>query len=138
VLDPASLNIRNVRIRAINAEGTKTFYHQWSAGAQRQLSQYMVVTADYVGTKGADIWTLRNLNQPDPVTKALPYPNFGTIEWADQDGTSNYHGLELAVERRFARPFGFRVSYTLSKATDNSRASLHWRIAELPAGRAQP
>jgi hypothetical protein len=120
VLDPASLNIRNVRIRAINAEGTKTFYHQWSAGAQRQLSQYMVVTADYVGTKGADIWTLRNLNQPDPVTKALPYPNFGTVEWADQDGTSNYNGLELAVERRFARPFGFRVSYTLSKATDNS------------------
>ncbi len=120
VLDPASLNIRNVRIRAINAEGTKTFYHQWSAGAQRQLSQYMVVSADYIGTKGVDIWTLRNLNQPDPVTKALPYPNFGTVEWADQDGTSDYKGLELAIERRFARPFGFRVSYTLSKATDNS------------------
>jgi outer membrane receptor protein involved in Fe transport len=120
VLDPASLNIRNVRIRAIDAEGTKTYYQQWSAGAQRQLSPYMVVTADYVGTKGANIWTLRNLNQPDPVTKVLPYPNFGTVEWTDQDGTSDYNGLELAVERRFAHPFGFRVSYTLSKATDNA------------------
>ena len=67
-----------------------------------------------------NIWTLRNLNQPDPVTKLLPYPNFGTIEWADQDGSSTYNGLELAVERRFAHPFGFRVAYTLSKATDNS------------------
>ena len=46
-------------------------YQQWSAGAQRQLSTYMVVSADYVGTKGANIWTLRNLNQPDPVTKVL-------------------------------------------------------------------
>jgi outer membrane receptor protein involved in Fe transport len=119
-LDPNSLNIRNVRIRAINAEGTKTYYQQWSAGGQRQLSQYMVVSADYIGTSGANIWTLRNLNQPDPVSKALPYPNFGTIEWADQDGSSLYNGLELAVERRFAHPFGFRVSYTLSKATDNS------------------
>ncbi|OLC44443.1 MAG: hypothetical protein AUH43_18690 [Acidobacteria bacterium 13_1_40CM_65_14] len=119
-LDPATINVRNVRVRAINPVGTKTYYQQWSAGAQRQLSTYMVVSADYVGTKGAKIWTLRNLNQPDPVTKALPYPTFGTIEYADQDGTSSYNGLELAVERRFARPFGFRVSYTLSKADDNS------------------
>src|SRR5207253_602268 len=64
--------------------------------------------------------TLRNLNQPDPVTKALPYPAFGTIEYADQDGSSLYNGLELAVERRFAHPFGFRIAYTLSKATDNA------------------
>jgi outer membrane receptor protein involved in Fe transport len=119
-LDPATINIRNVRIRAINPAGTKTYYQQWSGGIQRQLSTYMVVSADYVGTKGADIWTLRNLNQPDPVTKALPYPAFGTIEYADQDGTSLYNGLELALERRFAHPFGFRIAYTLSKATDNS------------------
>src|SRR5207253_2136828 len=30
------------------------------------------------------------------------------------------NGLELAVERRFAHPFGFRIAYTLSKATDNA------------------
>src|SRR5262249_27858835 len=119
-LDPTKINITNVRIRAINPEGTKTFYQQWSAGMQRQLSTYMMVSADYVGTKGSHIWTLRNLNQPDPVTKVLPYPAFGTIEYADQDGSSRYNGLELAVERRFAHPFGFRVSYTLSKATDNA------------------
>jgi outer membrane receptor protein involved in Fe transport len=119
-LDPATINIRNVRIRAINPAGTKTYFQQWSGGAQHQLSTDMVVSADYVGTKGADIWTLRNLNQPDPVTKALPYPSFGTIEYADQDGSSLYNGLELALERRFAHPFGFRVAYTLSKATDNS------------------
>jgi hypothetical protein len=119
-LDPARINIANVRVRAINPEGTKTYYHQWSAGWQRQLSATLVVSADYIGTKGEHIWTLRNLNQPDPVTKLMPYPTFGTIEFADQDGTSRYDGLELAVERRFARSFGYRVSYTVSKATDNS------------------
>jgi hypothetical protein len=119
-LDPASVDIRNVRVRAINPEGNKAFYHQWSAGVQRQLTNTLVVSADYVGTKGENIWTLRNLNQPDPVTRLLPYPTFGTIEYADQDGSSHYDGLELAVERRFAQSFGFRVAYTLSKATDNS------------------
>src|SRR5256714_2241636 len=119
-LDTASVSLLNVRVRAINPSGTKTYYQQWSGGAQRQLTSTLVVSADYVGTKGAKIWTLRNLNQADPVTKLVPYPTFGTIEYADQDGSSLYNGLELAVERRFAQSFGFRVAYTLSKATDNS------------------
>jgi len=120
ILDPNRINVANVRVRAINPDGDKTYYHQWSGGYQRQLSQVLVVSADYTGSKGVNIWTLRNLNQPDPVTKLLPYPTFGTIEFADQDGSSKYHGLELALERRFAHSYGFRVSYTLSKATDDS------------------
>src|SRR5207249_347285 len=55
-LDAAAINIRNVRIRAINPAGDKTYYQQWSGGMQRQLSTYMVVSADYVGTKGSKIW----------------------------------------------------------------------------------
>jgi hypothetical protein len=104
----------------VNPDWTKTYFHQWSAGVQRQLNRTMVVSADYVGTKGVDIWTLRNLNQPDPVTKLLPVPTLGPIEYADQDGSSRYDGLELTLERRYAQAFGFRVAYTLSKATDNS------------------
>jgi outer membrane receptor protein involved in Fe transport len=119
-LDPTKIKVSSVRVRAINPEGTKTYFHQWSGGVQRELTSALVVSADYVGTNGVDIWTLRNLNQPDPVSKALPYPTFGTIEYADQDGSSLYHGLELSFERRFLRGYGFRVAYTLSKATDNS------------------
>ena len=119
-LDPARISVASVRVRAINPAGDKTYFQQWSAGLQRQLSATLVVSADYVGTKGSKIWTLRNLNQPDPVTKALPYPAFGTIEYADQDGTANYHGLELTVERRFSHGVGFRAAYTLSKAKDNA------------------
>src|SRR5207249_4569965 len=87
---------------------------------QRELTSTLVVSADYVGTKGANIWTLRNLNQRNPATGLFPYPTFGTIEYADQDGSSLYHGLELTLERRFGRGVGFRAAYTLSKATDNS------------------
>jgi len=113
-------NLAVQRIRAINPEGVKAYYHQWSVGAQKQLTSTLVTSADYVGTQGHNIWTLRNLNQPDPTTKLLPYPRLGAIEYADQDGTSLYNGLELAVERRFANSYSYRVSYTLSKATDDS------------------
>src|SRR5262249_46373831 len=62
-----------------------------------------------------------NLNQPDPVTKLVPYPTFNSfIEYADQDGSARYNGLELTLERRFRAGLGFRVAYTLSKATDNA------------------
>jgi len=123
-LDPSKITVASVRVRAINPEGTKTYFHQWSGGAQRELTSTLVVSADYVGTQGVNLWTLRNLNQPNPVTKALPYPTFGTIEYTDQDGSSTYHGLELMLERRFSHGYGFRFAYTLSKATDNSGEQL--------------
>ncbi len=119
-LDPAQLDLRRVRIRAINPAGDKSYFHQWSAGVQRQLSASFTVSADYVGTRGRKLWTLRNLNQPDPVTRALPHPTLGPIEYADQDGRSEYDGLELSLERRFVRGLGFRVAYTLSRANDNA------------------
>jgi hypothetical protein len=119
-LDPGQLDLRRIRIRAINPAGDKSYFHQWSAGLQTSLTSRIVLSADYVGTKGIDLWTLRNLNQPDPVTKALPYATLGPVEYADQDGTSTYHGLELSVERRLSNHIGFRVAYTLSKATDNA------------------
>jgi hypothetical protein len=112
-------NLAVQRIRAINPAGTKSYYHQWSVGGQKQLTSSLVTSADYVGTQGHNIWTLRNLNQQDPVTKVFPYPKLGAIEYADQDGTSLYNGLELAIEKRFSHSYGFRVTYTLSKATDN-------------------
>ncbi|HKE95104.1 MAG TPA: TonB-dependent receptor, partial [Povalibacter sp.] len=119
-LDPAKLDLTRIRIRAINPDGRKEYFHQWSVGTQRQLLGSLVLTADYVGTKGVNIWTLRNLNQPDPVTKALPYPTLGAIEYADMDGSSIYNGLEVSVEKRYAQRYGYRIGYTLSKATDNS------------------
>src|SRR5206468_1884295 len=119
-LDPTKINVSSVRVRAINPEGVKAYFQQWSGGIQRELTSTLVVSADYVGTKGANIWTLRNLNQRNPATGLFPYPTFGTIEYADQDGSSLYHGLELTLERRFGRGVGFRAAYTLSKATDNS------------------
>ena len=60
---------------------------QASAGVQRELAGGMVLSADFVYTRGSDLATLVNLNQPLPnaagnnALGALPYPNFGFIEW---------------------------------------------------------
>ena len=53
-----------------------------------------------------------------------PYPQYGTISapWFDV-GQSNYQGLQLTVNRRFAGGLTFNAGYTFSKELDNLLAS---------------
>ncbi|MBI4476296.1 MAG: TonB-dependent receptor, partial [Acidobacteria bacterium] len=125
-LDPTRLDLSRIRLRAVNADGEKELMHQWSIGIQKLLTRTLVASADYVGTRGTNIATLRDLNQRLPgadgrtLTSAVPYPGFGPIEYRDNDGRSNYHGLELSLDRRFAAGLSFRGAYTLSVAKDNA------------------
>jgi hypothetical protein len=128
-LNPASVDPRLVRLRAINPEAVMPSIDQWNIGIQRRLYGNLVATADYVGTKGTHLSVLRNLNQQlfnaaGVGTGVIPYPNLGPIEYRDNGGNSNYHGGELTVEKRFSRGFSFRTAYTYSKSIDYAQEHL--------------
>ncbi len=137
-LDPSAVNPITVRLRAVNPESVNPSIDQWNLGIQHLLAGNMVVTLDYVGTKGTHLSTLSNLNQPffnangtilnstvNGVTApVLPYPSLGPIEFRDNGGNSNYHGGELTVEKRFSRGLSFRGAYTFSKSIDESQEHL--------------
>ena len=101
---------------------------QWKSACSAPAGN-LVVTADYVGTKGTHLSVLRNLNQQlfnaaGVGTGVIPYPNLGPIEYRDNGGNSNYHGGELTVEKRFSRGFSFRTAYTYSKSIDYAQEHL--------------
>jgi hypothetical protein len=123
-LDPAAGQLRRIRIRAVSEEAPKTTVHQASLGVQRQLGDFLVVSADAVLSLGRNLASLVNLNQPAGGGGALPYPNFGFIEWRAQNATSSYRGLDLSIERRFARGYGFTLAYTLSESRDQAAEHL--------------
>ena len=128
-LNPASVDPRLVRLRAINPEAVMPSVDQWNIGIQRRLAGNLVATADYVGTKGTHLSVLRNLNQQlfnsaGVGTGIIPYPNLGPIEYRDNGGNSNYHGGELTLEKRFSRGFSFRTAYTYSKSIDYAQEHL--------------
>ena len=128
-LNPASVDPRLVRLRAINPEAVMPSIDQWNLGVQHRLYGNLVVTADYVGTKGTHLSVLRNLNQQlfnaaGVGTGVIPYPSLGPIEYRDNGGNSNYHGGELTVEKRFSRGFSFRTAYTYSKSIDYAQEHL--------------
>jgi outer membrane receptor protein involved in Fe transport len=128
-LNPASVDPRLVRLRAINPEAVMPSIDQWNLGVQHRLYGNLVATADYVGTKGTHLSVLRNLNQQlfnaaGVGTGVIPYPALGPIEYRDNGGNSNYHGGELTLEKRFSRGFSFRTAYTYSKSIDYAQEHL--------------
>jgi hypothetical protein len=129
-LDPAAGQLTAVRLRSVDQNDPATMISQASAGVQRELPGSMVLSADFVYTRGSNLATLVNLNQPLPnaagnnALGALPYPNFGFIEWRSDNGKSEYKGVDIGLERRFVGGYAFGVAYTLGKSTDNASEQL--------------
>ena len=129
-LDPTAGQLKSKRIRAVSSDAPKTTINQASFGIQRELMKGVVATVDFIYTKGTNLASLVNLNQPLPNAAGnnalgpLPYSNFGFIEWRAQDAKSDYKGVDVGIERRFSRGYGFGVSYTYGDSKDNASEQL--------------
>ena len=88
----------------------------------------LVVSAAYVGTKAEDLPTSRQINPavygPGATLanrqQRRLYPQFEAIMSFDPIGGSEYHGMQLSVNKRFSRGYSILANYTLSKARDNA------------------
>ncbi|MGZ8843741.1 MAG: TonB-dependent receptor [Pyrinomonadaceae bacterium] len=104
----------------------ETSYNE-QAGLQfeRELSASTSLSIGYLFTRGLHIIVSRNVNVP-AVSAATgiynlgrPDSGFANINRYESSGESHYHALTVSLNRRFGRWFGFRLSYTLSKALDD-------------------
>lgn len=140
-LNPNAVAPRTVRLRAVNPQSVMPSVDQWNVGLQRMLPDRMVLTLDYIGTKGTHLSVLRNLNQapfnPDGTTTCpnaatcttIPYPNLiggavGPIEYRDNMGNSSYHGLEASLNKSFSHGLMLHAAYTYSHSIDMVRDNL--------------
>src|SRR5262245_44417908 len=124
----------------------------WNLTVERQLPGAMTVEVGYVGRRGIDNQRKRNINQLTAGTlqantgvnaNALrPYLGYGPIGLAENTGRSQYHGLQIAVERRVASGLHAGVGYTWSRTMDDSSTltdvlpntyddSAYWGISDL-------
>jgi hypothetical protein len=132
-LDPTKIDLRRVRVRAVNPNSPDPMVQQWSFGIQRSLPWRLFLQADYVGTKSTHLTALSDFNQP--VNGALPYQNFGYIEYRNPTGNGNYNGLDFTLERRFQNDLTFRLAYTWSKSIDNIAEPLNTNSGNAQDGR---
>jgi hypothetical protein len=103
-------------------ENPTPYLQSWNLSVARELTQNLGIEVAYVGTKGTHQSATLNINQTirTPQGNVTPYPGFGRILVQSLGANSNYHALQITVQKRFSRGLGFRSNFTWSKALDNA------------------
>lgn len=114
-----------VSITTIDPNIKNAYSQQASLQVERELSGAMSLSVGYLHVRGEHIILSRNVNVPRlPASAGVPNlgrpdPRFANVSRFESSGDSYYDGLLVSFKRRFSRWAQTRVSYTLSKATDN-------------------
>ena len=105
----------------------------FSLGVQREVGFHTMVDVAYVGSLGRHLLYARDMNpipmyarfdpaNIDPTTRSplqdnflRPYLGMSTINVRGFGATSNYHSLQMSVNRRMSRGIQYGVAYTFSK-----------------------
>jgi hypothetical protein len=100
------------------------YVQSWNVTLERKLPQNIVTSIGYVGSHSVHLLADYDINagSPGSGTAGLPFAaQFGrTIATNMWDGylSSNYHSLQIAVNRSFAKGLLLKGAYTYAKAID--------------------
>src|ERR1041384_5071312 len=89
--------------------------HQMNVGVQRELGKHLAVRADYVRNIGTHFIIGRIIGTV-PFTPVVGGPDI--VKNLESSVRTKYDGLLVSLERRFARAYQFRASYTLSRSSN--------------------
>jgi TonB dependent receptor/Carboxypeptidase regulatory-like domain len=104
------------------------YMQSWNLNLQHEFTSRFAVMLGYFGSKGTNLITRRNLNQP--VNGVRPYPALsdsspilpgvalGNITQVEGTGNSTYNALWVSATQRLARGLQFNASYTWSRSLD--------------------
>jgi hypothetical protein len=135
--------VLNLNPTVYDFEPPKTY--QWNLGLQHKLPYNLIADIAYVGSSNKDLLRQSQINavprgarylpeNQDPTLPAStvpgqnaltndllrPFPGYGNIRMWDYSGYSNYHALQVGVNRRFESGLGFGAFYVWSKSLTNS------------------
>ena len=120
--------------RAIDSDFRPQTVKNWSIGVQRDLGFQLVADVAYVGSTGRRLLQTNNINAvpygtsflpssidpttggPLPANFLRPYRGYGDILVSEFAGFSDYHALQVQVNRRYTKGLRFGVAYTFSDA----------------------
>ena len=108
---------------------------KWMLSLQRELWRQTVVTVAYTGSIGAHLISRVEYTRPQairlddgrwfyPAAAPIINPTWARNEWYFTQSSSDYHAMQLGLQRRSSAGLRVGVAYTFSKSIDTSSA--HW------------
>jgi len=135
---PPGVPVKNGGVVIFDSPDRKLPYaHQFTLGYVRELTSSLALHADYVRAVNKDMFLARNLNPALRVDTSrtgaftrsdafgvLGEPYTQQVWVMENTGESVYNALNLSLEKRYARNWSGRISYSLSKSvgTANDQA----------------
>ena len=113
-------------ITRIDPNIRNSYSQQANFQIERELPGNASISVGYIYLRGLHLIMSRNVNVPRlPASAGVPNlgrpdPNFGNIGRFESSGDSYYNGLVLSLNKHASSWSTIRVSYTFSKALDNS------------------
>ena len=98
-------------------------------GIQARIPSGAILDVNYVTSQTRHNVRRVDINQVSPATQVAnpgininalrPYQGYTNILLYETSASSNYHGLQIGLNRRYKKGFTFGVAYTFSKALDD-------------------
>ncbi len=111
----------NTQLIAVPSNNQTSSINEWNFQVSQEVNAGTDVRVAYVGTKSDHLMTWYNLNGPQLVGAAVPFPGQGlNVIVGSANGSSNYNGLQVSVNRRMINGLQYTIAYTYSHSLDNS------------------
>jgi hypothetical protein len=124
---PFTLNAPFSTVRVFERDFKLPFTFQWNVALEQSLGASQTLTASYVGAFGRRLLRSEGFAHPDK--------DFQQVFVVTNDGTSDYHALQLQFQRRLAKSLHALAAYTWSHSIDiNSNDS----FTNVPASKIDP
>jgi hypothetical protein len=138
-------NSTNSKLSLSTIEGAphRSYVEQWNLSVQRQLTSDMSLTVGYVGSHGLHLLMRGDdanmVGAPGSATPSIATPygnlfpasggvkantNLGVVRYIFWNTSSNYHGLSVNLDKKFAHGFQFQLAYTYSKSQDDDSQTI--------------
>ncbi|HEU5238855.1 MAG TPA: carboxypeptidase regulatory-like domain-containing protein [Pyrinomonadaceae bacterium] len=121
-----SVLLTKPNITRIDPHIETSYSEQANVQVERELPGDTLISVGYLHLHGLHIIASRNVNVPTaPASAGIPNlgrpdPNWGNIGRFEGSGVSFYDGMVVSFNKRAANWANVRVSYTLSKTTDDA------------------